>query len=304
MSPHVPVVRRRGFTLIELLVVIAIIAILIALLLPAVQQAREAARRSSCKSKLKQMGVALHNFHDVHGALPAGSIRDGNNQEAWGWGAYLLPQLEQAPLFDDLDVFNRRLRDLGGSAANRALARTSLDIFLCPSDPAEEINARRHFDGSGWPGGGNGRVATANYIGVCGTGNVSDTNNNGVLRMAPNNSEYALTKFRDITDGTSNTMMVGERSYRCWAGAWAGNRNPRGNGPRGADYTMGRTQIAMNGAIGSNTNGCRQSFGSEHTGGSQFCFSDGAVRFVSENININTYRRLGRRNDGEVVTLP
>jgi len=304
---------KTGFTLIELLVVIAIIGVLVGLLLPAVQQAREAARRASCTNKLKQLGLALHNFHDINLGLPRGGFNGGANNESWGWGVYILPQLELKNLYDDLDPMNRRLRDLGGTAADRALARISLDGFRCPSDPGQDINSQRDLDGAGWPGGANGRIATANYVGVCGTLHVSDPNNNGVLHSGPeytgafpppDKDLWVGHNFKKISDGLSKTLMLGERTWRCWAGGWAGNRNPTGQGPRGADYTMGKVNIAMNGPIGSNNNGCRQSFSSEHPGGAQFGFADGSVAFVSENINITTYRRLGQRSDGQTVVFP
>src|SRR5688500_480674 len=171
-----PVPRRRGFTLIELLVVIAIIATLIAILLPAVQQAREAARRTQCKNNLKQIGLALHNYHDIQLTFPPGFIRDGvANSDGWSWGAAILPQLEQAPLYDLLGVSRYRLRDvLAGSnpalatvAQRSAALQTHVPVYVCPSDPNEGIaHADRHFQGGlGNNAGGLGqfRPGLSNY---------------------------------------------------------------------------------------------------------------------------------------------
>ena len=150
----------RGFTLIELLVVIAIIAILIALLLPAVQQAREAARRTQCRNNLKQIGLALHNYHDTFRLFPPGVIRDGqNNSEAWGWTVFILPFLEQANLYNQLDPDTYRLRDLlaglnptyPAPTANAAILQNPLSVFICPSDPnsgrAHERRERQRLEG-------------------------------------------------------------------------------------------------------------------------------------------------------------
>ena len=203
----------RGFTLIELLVVIAIIAILVALLLPAVQQAREAARRSSCKNNLKQIGVALHNYHDTFSVLPPGyivrnisatamaSMETAQNGPGFAWGTMILPQLEQAALYDAMN-FNLNAHEI----PNIDLARTSISTFLCPSDPAPTTFTVT--DGSS----NNYELASANYVGVIGYGNVSMTPGRpmgkGVFYRNSN------TKLRDLTDGTSNCMLVGERAAR------------------------------------------------------------------------------------------
>lgn len=317
--------KRKAFTLVELLVVIAIIGILIALLLPAVQAAREAARRSQCTNNLKQFGLGLHNFHDTFKALPAGAFNGGGNNESWGWGAYILPYIEQQNLYEDLNVSRRRLRDLGSSAANRRKCKKVLETFNCPSDDSEELNRKRHFDGNGWP---RDYVAKSSYVAICGTGDFGRTNNNGVMYLGsrytgsfpPPERAWKQTRFAEITDGTAFTFLVGERDYRrCKGGAWVGNRNPGGNGNVGTPYTLGRASVRLNHPNVSNR--CEEGFSSEHPAGANFLFADGAVHFIADTINFNnngcwggnspgvgcnrrvvgTYQRLAIRNDGEVV---
>lgn len=320
--------RRPGFTLVELLVVIAIIGILIALLLPAVQAAREAARRSQCSNNLKQLGLALHNYHDTYKSFPAGTLDAGNSVQMWGWQAFILPFIEQAPLHDQMGVTERRLRDilLDTSATGRVLLQTPISAFRCPSDTTEELleslpgennnDHGRHYKGGGVPN--NFRAASCNYMGVCGLWNVGVRRQaNGVLVVGD-----ALS-FKDITDGTSNTIAIGERDEYCWSGYWAGTRNARGNGPRGSDYILGHVHRRINDANNNvNNNSCLQAFSSKHPGGSQFALADGSVRFISETIQFNnpnisnynndhptlnaaqlqqlgTYQRLGVRDDGQ-----
>lgn len=314
--------RRRGFTLIELLVVIAIIAILVAILLPAVQQAREAARRSQCKNNLKQIGLALFNYEDVYGGFPFGGYTAfghngganfGGNWESYGWGAYILPYMDEAGLYEELDVSNRHLWEvLDSGAKGRKLAQTYLPKYKCPSSEWDKLmtgrvngNTGRHFNGnSTWSAGtadDNFRVAGSNYVGVAGlwdintpyrnTGGLAEErrDNNGILHI------NSFTKLRDITDGPSNTFLVGEREENCDMAAWIGNRNPRGSGSQGADYTMGRVSSTINftNASGQGTggwDGCREGFSSDHAGGAQFVMADGRVVFVSDTIqsNVNT----------------
>jgi len=306
--------RRRGFTLIELLVVIAIIAILIALLLPAVQAAREAARRSSCKNNLKQLGVALHNYHDVYLMFPPsntftqGRIRSGG-VEAWGWGTFLLPFLEQRPLFEQMDVNNRTL-DQMLRTGDRSLADTPLDVFRCPSDDGPQINRDRRFNGD--------HVATSNYVGNhgcrCSRPRQRNRDPRGVFNVTP-----SPIRIRDITDGTSNTIAVGERIFNpCDAAVWVGTRNYNGCGNIGLRHHLAWV-TGNNTRINSpSTRGCRLGYSSLHPGGAQFVFCDGKVRFISENIhfvnrnrcaprgasraaNMGTFQRLINRMDGQPI---
>ncbi len=336
---------RLGFTLIELLVVIAIIAILIALLLPAVQQAREAARRTECKNKLKQLGVALHNHHDVYSQFPPGSLDDDGR--TLGWPVYLLPYMEQGNIHQLLvdngawfyNKANGRLKALddgrefgvGGapnadghnahltvngldSGAVATAFDTQLTPFVCPSDVLPLVDN----DGYG----------KNNYIGCAGsTRNHNDPANDwddcadvkpneqdGVLRYSNDNNIANGCAFRDMSDGSSNTIAIGEVSisenvtevnvsdgaFPVWTG---GNRNGGCNGWRTGGNTTRLTDddFFINRLTGAQSNA---SFGSQHPGGAQFCFGDGSVHFLSENIDLNTYRWLGARNDGQVVEIP
>jgi len=287
---------KKGFTLIELLVVIAIIAILIALLLPAVQQAREAARRTQCRNNLKQLGLALHNYHDTHNVFPPGvvDLRPGtastnsSNADAQnhiGWSCFLLPFLDQAPLYNDIStatanfVFSWADADNDGTSADADRIPqhlTVLPAYICPSDPSDGINK-----GSG----------KSNYKGVC-------SNNAVFTNSTANGSLFHNSKIRirDYTDGTSNTCMVGEVStFGIHSGTiWIGKRWNQG----------GRNEVCveMQSDAGSLINGTDNfAFSSVHEGGAHFLFGDGRVQFLSENIDGTTYEFLGARNDGNVI---
>jgi prepilin-type N-terminal cleavage/methylation domain-containing protein/prepilin-type processing-associated H-X9-DG protein len=335
--------RIRGFTLIELLVVIAIIAVLVSLLLPAVQQAREAARRSQCKSNLKQIGLAIHNYNDVFGQFPPGNmdfsanwgptpiITDAGPQ--WGWPVFILPFIDQTPLYNQLNVTGIRLSQYGTTYAGQwNLCQTPIALYRCPSDAQSKETLQgtlddRHFQGSGWP---LVYSATSNYIAVHGNRNTrawswwTSTGDRVEDGIFVNNGN---TKVRDVTDGLSNTFMVGERNWRCDAASWVGNRNPPGTGMWGQYYTLGRVGDAT--TCGASATGnpvplskidtvkalrearCAEGFASEHAGGANFLFGDGGVRFISSNINysdgdvcgrvwtkLGIYNQLGIRDDG------
>lgn len=297
--------QPEGFTLIELLVVIAIIAILVALLLPAVQQAREAARRSSCKNNLKQIGLALHNYHDTHRVFPPGFL------EGHGWtsSTFILPFVEQAPLYEQLGV-NGRI-DLA-DATILSLAQQPLSVFLCPSSP--EPNQYQNPDIPVVVGGTTYRVAVSNYLPISGNNDLrcwsSKTGQNGLF------FSNSAIKFRDITDGTSNTFAYTERTTIKVGrgGTWAAVRTDAGSNPAYFCGTNG-FEALRDGLVPTRNgwsviNGSGYQFGpsSLHTGGAHFVMADGAVRFVSENIDagrntapLSTYQKLGVRNDGEVV---
>ena len=299
-----PVLKRRdGFTLIELLVVIAIIAILIALLLPAVQQAREAARRSQCKNNLKQIGLALHNYHDTHNVFPPGFL------EGHGWtaSAFLLPFVDQAPLYQQLNV-NGPINLANTTILG--LARTPLPGFLCPSSP--EPNPQQNPDIAVVVGGTTYRIAVSNYVPIGGQNdlrcNSSTTSQTGLF--------FANSKinFASITDGSSNTFAYAERTTRgvTNGGTWAAVRTDAGGsnfcGPNNYESIRDGTIPTRNGWAMINGTGYQFGPSSLHVGGAHFLMGDGAVRFVSENIDavnnttpMSTYQKLGCRNDGEVI---
>ena len=241
--------RTSGFTLIELLVVIAIIAILIALLLPAVQQAREAARRSQCKNNLKQIGLALHNYHEIFGAFPPGCVHSQTDtaaagRAAYGWGAFILPQLDQAPLFNQLDVNGRELHLLLQAASSRPLVQVPVQVFRCPSDTAPGLNNERLFTNKIY---GDTAAATASYAGVHGTrwAWATDWLQKG---EDPFGVFWPDSKVRlaDVTDGASNVVMVGERHWAHLSAIWIGTRNYQGNGDVGLRQNMGLTNWKIN----------------------------------------------------------
>jgi len=197
MQMRRPCGGRRGFTLIELLVVIAIIAVLIALLLPAVQAAREAARRSQCVNNLKQIGLALHNYHDVTGALPWGFGYTGWND--WSGHAMLLPYIEQGPLYNALN-FRAGGADYGGAADNTTVVRSTLTAMLCPSDQDRLTTVTGHNNYAG--NGGSSPAALMGSDPMQGIGTMGQTNGSTVSRTI---------SFRDITDGLSGTAAWSEK---------------------------------------------------------------------------------------------
>jgi len=303
----------RAFTLIELLVVIAIIAILIGLLLPAVQKVREAAARMSCQNNLKQIGLSLHGYHDANSVLPPGYLAtaqysDGaaDTSPGWGWAAYLLPYIEQNNLFQQLN--------LAQPVQNSVAGQTLVKVYLCPSD----LTPQAAFPVTDAFGNAITAAAPACYTACCGgdESGIADPTGLGIFYR---NSRTRLT---DVTDGTSSTIMIGEKSWGNANGIWAGAINNgvcvRGKqnvcpGTGAGSYPAGALVLShshLNNAT-TDTDGGLDDFSSRHTGGSNFVFADGSVRFIRSITGDNAdgsytadsliFQALGTRANGEVV---
>jgi len=345
MTRHV---HRTAFTLIELLVVIAIIAILIGLLVPAVQKVREAANRAQCQNNMKQIGVALQNYHGVYKRFPVGQYNDDNRN--WGWMTALLPYVEQENVYNALmtgsgvnflifvpgggpntfagqasgfnaDNFNTTYTAAspppagsgGGGVVNLTAgggaAATIIPIYMCPSDPWQTLS--------------NNQYGKTNYLGnigndvnagtTWGCGSPTGAIQNGVLLQSNNNNSTWTVSIAMITDGTSNTVAVGEVTSNnnnylvtqtnhipTWAG---GNPNFAACGSQRQDnyFRIMDTAFPLNNkAVASQAD---FGFSSQHSGGANFVFCDGSVRFISTGIDANTYRAIGSRNGREPASF-
>ncbi|QDT97972.1 DUF1559 domain-containing protein [Gimesia aquarii] len=312
---------KRGFTLIELLVVIAIIAILIALLLPAVQQAREAARRSNCKNNLKQIGLALHNYHETFSIFPPGYVGTGaaaQNPNLIAWSAMILPFIDQAPLYNQISSTMFHNPGTGGwlTVANvtpdnaaTTQAKTIIPFYNCPSDPMGGRNTDRPS-----PAPGNHSWGKSNYPAVRNSVYWNTTPSTPVaatVQASFGNSDRTV-RFRDMTDGTSNIIMVGERAtldstnpvINRTGAIWVGfhvdgdvNTNDLNSisGTASSANSSGPLTAELINQAGENA------MSSPHVGGCHFLMGDGKVRFISENINGDTYTWLAGINDGRVI---
>jgi prepilin-type N-terminal cleavage/methylation domain-containing protein len=295
----------KGFTLIELLVVIAIIGVLVGLLLPAVQQAREAARRSACANNMKQMGLAIHNFYDGKKRFPSGNVGASNFPGAchaannhwycgqWGWPAYILPQLEDQATYDLIDFTKRSYTSSGGweswhngsaagDSANKAAADSMPSVFSCPTAPKLTAN---HKDYS---------AATQPVTQCCPE---RDLAGGGVFHK---NSE---TKFKDVTDGTSNTFLLLEDAHS-WFSA---NGDPYPQGTNSFFFVNHASSGYAYGNYAPNalTNSNRHRFArSHHPMGLQVTMADASVRFLDENVNLTVYRNTFTRAGGEAQVVP
>jgi prepilin-type N-terminal cleavage/methylation domain-containing protein/prepilin-type processing-associated H-X9-DG protein len=305
--------KSAGFTLIELLVVIAIIAVLIALLLPAVQQAREAARRSDCKNKLKQWGVAMHNYHDTHSVLPVqtsyGPITVPalpTNRYHWSWMAMTLPFIDQTAMYGAADFTRDGLSTVVNPSgfSNRSIIQRNLNLALCPSDPTSATPQNRSDDANGIPlGMTNYGACVGDHINTSaasstsgalagwgyGYGNYADsvTKARGVI------SRYGYSaRFSHITDGMSNTIFVGEViPSKCYWQDW-GHQN----------FVTTAQVINYKNQTVSSTNADESiSYRSYHTGGAHFLLGDGSVKFINENISGKIYNALASRAGDETV---
>lgn len=288
---------RKGFTLIELLVVIAIIAILVALLLPAVQQAREAARKTSCRNNLKQIGVALHNYHDTHRVFPGNIHRTTAPTRSFSWITMILPYIEQSALYDKFD-FNLDLLNTTGNN-NRQLTQTPIPALLCPTDPTPAV---RTDIAQSWPwpnalspapGANGGTAAVTCYKGFMGEGFASNPAN-GMFERQP----AQAIRMRDLIDGTSNVFGVIEQSpswapWCAWAsvnGVWVGSTDQGMINEVKIHFpTPNNSEVGI---------GYRYAPSSLHSGGLFALFADGSVHFLSQNMDRTVYKGLGCHNDG------
>ncbi len=306
--------RRHGFTLIELLVVIAIIAILIALLLPAVQQAREAARRTQCKSALKQIGLAMHNYHDVYGSLPIGggggnnaSINGDQAQSGYVWLRAIMPYMDLATVYNQ---WNQNVNYQG--SPNITLIRQTYPVFLCPSDTASKTwnNVPNYNYAVNLGNTTSGRTNPFNGVTFFAGPFTTDTGTSGGSGIG------SCKKFSDFVDGTSNVILVSEIRqgqngqdlrglvwYVPYTG-YSGHYPPNTSIP---DRLANSFCVPANSAINlpcqaeDSTNPRIFSARSRHTGGIHSLLGDGSVRFISQNIDITTWRNLHSIADGQVL---
>jgi len=286
--------HRGGFTLVELLVLVAIITILIALLLPAVQAARESTRQTSCKNNLKQIGLALHNYHGAFRSLPPGWIGlDPSTGEpepkglpGWGWAARILPQLEKQNVSHGLLDLNLPITN----PSNHVARVTSLVTYLCPSDPGTLVWELDDEDGTGVLV----KLAKSNYVGVFGTFDIEDAPAAGEGLFFHN----SRLRFAHIRDGLSNTLMIGERSsflgYSTWTGVVP-------DGAEAMDRIVGICDLPPNpNPDDYDEEGEMDDFSSYHVKGTQFLFADGSVKWIDQDIDVNIYHALATRTGGEV----
>jgi prepilin-type N-terminal cleavage/methylation domain-containing protein/prepilin-type processing-associated H-X9-DG protein len=320
--------KRQGFTLIELLVVIAIIAILIGLLLPAVQKVRAAAARMSCQNNLKQLGLAMHNYHDSIGKFPVGVYDDDGNN--WAWECYLLPYVEQTNIYaalkgaiptggfwlppnmgggpNGISTDANTSFEVPNNANNSpgAVTATVIKTFVCPGDNLPERSSQGHGK-SNYCGNMGHDVNNGAAWGCAVTKGSAQT---GILLYANDNNNTWVVRMNDISDGTSNTVGIGEVTQSQDVSPtnigngrypiWAGGNGSGCNGLQESSLRLMDTNYFLNRRTGSQSNA---SFGSQHTGGANFGLMDGSVRFVSDAVDINVYRAAATRSGGETLSL-
>jgi len=290
--------NRSGFTLVELLVVIAVIGILVSLLLPAVQMIREAARRTECSNHIRQIGLATMNYESAHKRLPTGwHVNNPSNPAGgtgWGWAYHILPQVEMQGLYDQIDW-----RLSVDDHAHEEVLKLMVPVFQCASDVADNLVnlnepvsglSRRMFHDP--PQGHDEHwIARSNYSGVFGSNEINDSPMNGNGLFYGNSHLH----YRDIVDGTSNTIMIGERrndfGHLAWAGVFSDVDEPFARVVGGADH------------VPNHPDGHFEDFRSSHPQGANFTFADGSTRLISDSISPAVYQALATRDEGEVNLL-
>ena len=303
--------RSRAFTLIELLVVIVIIGILMALLLPAVQAAREAARRMSCSNNLKQIGLAMHLYHDLHQQLPPGYSAydsagrpDPMGEPGWGWAARLLPYLEQAAIEKNFIDYQSSIL----AAKNDKARLTQISTYRCASDTGTAIFTDEE------EGNTPVKFATANYIGVFGCtdlhheghGHEHDDHSDDHASQSVGPGDQCVgdgplfhnsqVRFADVSDGLGQTLLVGERTSRLDYSTWVGAR-PADD--CGAGKILGTAGYPPNSEVTDIHN-----FSSNHPSGTNFVLVDGAVRMLNQGIDVEIYHALCTYKNGDAISEP
>ena len=330
--PFPSVRRRRGFTIVELLIVVAIIGVLVGLLLPAVQIARESARRSQCVRNLREIGLALHTFHDAKRGFPPAftATQDPGNvnwrtlttttpsyfEPGWSFFASILPYVEEAGLHDRLDL-SVPILDARNDAARSADAL--MPLYVCPSDTAARLVDVLDFGESGAATALSGagtlitRAPVSSYAGVLGT---TDHEENGLF----NGVFFRNSRVRSgqITDGTSKTICVGERMSRMAEATWLGSITGsevvhadgwwqrQGYSQRSWNYRPANVQTTchIRSSPPNLPSNSPSGFFSPHTSGCNFLTADGSVRLITDDVDLTTFRALATRAGGETVAVP
>ena len=294
---------RKAFTLVEVLVVIAIIGILVALLLPAIQAARDSARRAQCTNNLKQIGLGLLNYEIAKKTLPSGYVSEftSNGDDTgpgWGWCSFILPQMEEAAI-------HRVIRfDLPIEHTNNGVRVANIPSFFCPTDSVPRVWQAKSRDASGKPIALICEVAASNYVGMYGTSEPGVDGDGLFFR----NSKIAL---KEITDGTSKTIAVGERAHQLGNATWVGSVTgailfPEDENTQGQPHTEHSSGMILGhagegigpGAPGGDVN----QFYSLHGDGANFLFADSHVTFLAADMDYKAYRSLATRAGGEVIS--
>jgi prepilin-type N-terminal cleavage/methylation domain-containing protein/prepilin-type processing-associated H-X9-DG protein len=289
----------HGFTLVELLVVVAIIGVLFGLLLPAIQSARESGRRAICQNHLHQLGVALHGYHSSYEHFPPGYLANDQNYwfPHWSWSSYILPYVEEGSAYKALGVESQQFGNGTMLAPATAGTQQPMSLFTCPSDGDGVLNDQKDLHGK------------SNYRGVM--GNITMLSSDYATAMTENGVIYLNSNISTgkITDGASHTLIVGECTLSSLdpghnGAIWAGMH---GSTPDSVSSTQ--EDILVSDAmwwINSDPNWCingtgLQAFGSNHSGGANFCFADGSIHFLRTEIDGTTLENLAARNDGMPV---